>query len=80
MSIIAFSGLHLSRELSKLRMVWGTPELIIGVSHMGTCSSANFTEKAFPEPSSLVPVLFNTGTEKKYIWSWYCVGLPRGER
>ena len=58
-------------------MVWGTPELEIGVrsegSHVGTCGLANLTE-VFPEANSLVSGLFNTGAGKQH--TLYCAELP----
>ena len=57
-------------------MVWGTPELEIGVrsegSHVGTCGLANLTE-VFPEANSLVSGLFNTGAGKQH--TLYCAEL-----
>lgn len=47
---------------------------------MGTCGLAHFTELVFPEASSLGPVLFSTGTRRKYAWPWYSEGyLYMGE-
>lgn len=77
MSVTAVSA-SLSCEVSKLRMVRGTPEIIISVrnerSHVGTCSLANFTEKVFPERNGLITILFNTRKEKSLgiVWGYLC--------
>lgn len=75
---VSVSSVSLSHELSKLRMVWGTPEIVISVrnerSHVGTCSLANFTEKVFPERNGLITILFNTRKEKSLgiVWGYLC--------
>lgn len=78
--MLSVSSVSLSCEFSKLKMVWGTSKFEIGIRSEGSveaCSLATFTEKAFPEASTLVPVLFNTGTRKKHAWSSYWVGPRR---